>query len=213
VALTKCPDCGSDVSTEAPVCPKCGRPIAPVKKGSKKISTGWGLVIIVVATIWIVSALVENESSDSSGSASSTSRGSGKTAQSAVAPDESRPVQTYTAEQLYAMFHANEIKANKTIGNAIVRFTGAIASIEQSDFSQTPELQIRGKCYVPGDCQGPESWETFRADLRGSELSAAAGLVKGQTITLQCNEVSMPVDVYAKGCVIVHESGGAKSPD
>lgn len=199
MALTKCPDCSSDVSTQAPACPKCGRPMAPAKKGSKNIPAGWALLFIVAATIWFVSTHV-NENSRSA-------------AETAAAPDESRPVQTYTAEQLYAMFHANEIKTNQTIGNATVRFTGAIASIEQSNFSYTPELQIRGKCAVPGDCQDPEAWETFRADLRESELSAASGLVKGQTITLQCDEVSMPLEVYANGCVIVDQSGGSKSPD
>lgn len=104
------------------------------------------------------------------------------------------------------MFHANEVKANKTIGNAIVRFTGTIASIQQSDFSKTPELQIRGTCFNPDDCEDPDAWNTFEADLRASELSAAAALVQGQTITLQCNEVSMPIDVYAKDCTIVPES-------
>jgi hypothetical protein len=101
------------------------------------------------------------------------------------------------------MFHANEITANQTIGNAIVRFTGTIASIEQSDFSKKPELQIRGECFDPGDCEDPESWATFEADLRASEVSAAARLVKGQTITLQCNNVSMPLEVFADGCIIV----------
>ena len=28
MALMKCPDCASDISTEAPACPKCGRPNA-----------------------------------------------------------------------------------------------------------------------------------------------------------------------------------------
>jgi hypothetical protein len=211
VALTKCPDCGSAVSTQAPACPKCGRPMAPAKKSSKNIPTGWGLLMIVAATIWIVASLVKNENSDSSGSASSTSSGNGSTVQTEAAPDESRPVQTYTAEQLYAMFHKNEIKANQTIGNAVVRFTGTVASIEQGDFSKTPELDIVGKCVVPDDCQDPESWQTFRADLMGSELSAASELVKGQKITLQCNEVSMPVDVFAKGCIIMAKNSVEKS--
>jgi hypothetical protein len=66
MALIKCPDCGSDVSTEAPACPKCGRPIAPVKKSSKGIPTGWGLLIIAAATIWIVAAMTSGNS-DSGG--------------------------------------------------------------------------------------------------------------------------------------------------
>jgi len=205
MALTKCPDCGAEISTEAPTCPKCGRPNAPAKRKAGTVSTGCGLVIIIAATTGIVSWL----SSGNDG----TSSDSGSTAQTASAPDEPRPIQSYTAEQLYAMFHANEIKANKTIGNAIVRFTGTIGSIEQSDFSKTPELQILGQCFNPDDCEDPEAWNTFEADLTASELSVAARLVKGQTITLQCNEVSMPVDVYAQGCVIVHKGGKAKAPN
>ena len=205
----KCPYCAEMIKAEAIRCRFCG---SDLKKSSKNIPTGWGLLMIVATTIGIIYAGV-NDNSDSSRAASGTSSGSESTEQTAAAPDESRPVQTYTAERLYAMFHANEIKTNQTIGNAIVRFTGAIASIEQSNFSHTPELQIRGNCYIPGDCQDPEAWNTFRADLRESELSAASELVKGQKITLQCDEVSMPLDVFAKGCVIVPESGGSKSPN
>lgn len=29
MALIKCPDCGKEISDKAPVCPNCGRPIAP----------------------------------------------------------------------------------------------------------------------------------------------------------------------------------------
>ncbi len=47
MALIKCPACGSDVSSDAPACPKCGHPIASANKSSKKLSGGWWLVIIV----------------------------------------------------------------------------------------------------------------------------------------------------------------------
>lgn len=149
-------------------------------------------------------------SSDQSGSISDTGSDD---AQTGGAADGSRPTQTYTAEQLYVMFHANEIKANQTIGNAVVRFTGTIGSIEQSDFSKTPELDIRANCFDPDDCDDPNAWNTFRADLMASEVSTAAALKIGETITLQCDKVSMPVDVYAQGCVIVHESIESKSSD
>ena len=147
---------------------------------------------------------------DSSATASGTSSDDAQTEQ---APDQSRPIQAYTAEQLYAMFHANEIKANQTIGNAMVRVTGTINSIQQSDFSKKPELDIRAGCFESDDCDDPNAWNTFRADLTAAEASTAAGLKIGQTITLQCNEVSMPVDVYADGCAIVPENAESKSPD
>lgn len=175
MALTKCPDCGTEISTEAPVCPKCGRPNAPAKKKPGTISTGWGVIIIIAAIIgWVW--WLSSGTDDSSGRASDTSSDSASTAQDVAAPDESRPIQTYTAEQLYAMFHANEIKANNTIGNALVRFTGIIGSIEKSDFSNTPELQIRSHCFNLYDCEDPDAWNTFEADLTPSEISTAAGL-------------------------------------
>lgn len=224
MALMNCPDCGTEISTEAPTCPKCGRPNVPAKRKPGAISTGCAAVILIVAIIGFLGWLSSNDSSgigSTSSSDTSSSDSGSAAADTAAAPDEPRPVQAptaeqrpiqnYTAEQLYAMFHANEIKANKTIGKAIVRFTGTIDSIQQSDFSKTPELQIRGKCGVPDDCQDPESWETFEADLKASELSAASGLVKGQTITLQCNQVSMPLDVLAQDCTIVPESNESKS--
>jgi hypothetical protein len=34
VTLIKCPDCGKDISDQAPTCPSCGRPILPI--GSSK---------------------------------------------------------------------------------------------------------------------------------------------------------------------------------
>jgi hypothetical protein len=34
MALEKCPDCGTDISTGALVCPKCGRPISPVTEST-----------------------------------------------------------------------------------------------------------------------------------------------------------------------------------
>ena len=57
MALINCPACGSDVSSDAPACPKCGHPIASANKTSKKLSCGWWLVIIV-AIIWIFGFLI-----------------------------------------------------------------------------------------------------------------------------------------------------------
>jgi type IV pilus assembly protein PilA len=56
MALLRCPDCGSDVSDQAPACLKCGRPTrgpgysaAPPKQGS-----GSGIIILVVVLALIV---------------------------------------------------------------------------------------------------------------------------------------------------------------
>ena len=213
MALTKCPDCGFEVSTEAPACPKCGRPMRAQVEQRRHSSLDSGclvLIIVVAGALILEEFFTGGASSSSSARPNFTSGTSGSTPQTTA---ESRPVQTYTAEQLYAMFHANEVKADKTIGDAIVRFTGTIASIQKSDFSNTPELEIEGSCFDPGDCQDVDSWNTFEADLNKSELGAAANLAIGQTITLQCTKVSMPLEVYARHCVIVTKDNKSKSTD
>ncbi len=40
MALVKCPDCGKEVSDQAPACPNCGRPIAQTKAGPIYEDTG-----------------------------------------------------------------------------------------------------------------------------------------------------------------------------
>lgn len=225
MALIKCPDCSSDVSTEAPACPKCGRPIAPPTIGAwrpppetaaKRGTSAKNIIGGVAAGIGVLVLLGYCASSvDTSTPAASSADQSASQDDDAAnsSPAESRPIQTYTAERLYAMFHANEIKANNTIGNAIVRVTGKVGSIQQSDFSKTPELDILANCFVPNDCEDVDAWNTFRADLTEAEVSAAARLKIGQTVTLQCDKVSMPLDVYAKGCVIVPARSDSNSSD
>jgi hypothetical protein len=217
MSLMTCPDCGNPVSTEAVSCPKCGRPTASRPEASKvegktaRTPTGnWiGGLLGGVAVVFLI-GYCANQADQSSTSTTTTATSTGISSQStstvgeAPAPGAApeREVKTFTAAQLYAMFHSNEVSANQKIGNAIVTFTGTVTRIEQSDFSKTPELDI--------SADDGNEFDDFRADLKQSELSKAAGLVKGETVTLQCDKVSMPVDVYAEDCVIVKKAGVPK---
>lgn len=61
MALVKCNDCGSDVSTQATSCPKCGRPMnIPKLPNAKNGGCGQTIVTIFVGTIvvvWLMSKL------------------------------------------------------------------------------------------------------------------------------------------------------------
>jgi len=54
MALTKCKDCGNEVSKKATSCPKCG---APLKKQKKKTSSFTWLVIILIGSAWLYSTI------------------------------------------------------------------------------------------------------------------------------------------------------------
>lgn len=65
MALTKCPDCGSAISTEAPSCPKCGRPNAPPKKKTSPAAAGCGTVVLLIVVIGVLSAIFSDDNSKS----------------------------------------------------------------------------------------------------------------------------------------------------
>ncbi len=65
MALIKCPDCGSDVSTAAANCPHCGRPMAVLsgkavqtqRKGGKYEGVGFLLILAGVGTCFVSAAV------------------------------------------------------------------------------------------------------------------------------------------------------------
>ena len=56
MALTTCPDCEAEISTEAYVCPRCGRPTGKLKtarlKGARNILMLWAALIAAFFVIW-----------------------------------------------------------------------------------------------------------------------------------------------------------------
>src|SRR5438270_11845165 len=85
MALVQCPDCGSDVSSQAPACPRCGRPMVnqfPIanqsayvpKKPHKSnpLLTGCAAILGVSVLIAIATAIFDSPSSSRSRSVAST---------------------------------------------------------------------------------------------------------------------------------------------
>lgn len=201
--LTKCPDCGLEVSTSATTCPKCGFPMAEENaKNQASFKKAMGAIATIIAVVMFAHYCSSQDVQSTDTASETTSSSDQSVEQANTVAATPRPIQTYTAKQLYEMFEANEINANQTIGNSIVRFTGVVASIEKSDFSDTPELAIRADCFIADYCNDSQSWNTFDADLTPSEMSEAAKLKIGQTVVLQCDKVSMPSNVYAQDCTI-----------
>ena len=79
MALINCPDCGKEVSDQAPACPGCGRPIAsppvqpppsaPAAPSSKKKTSFAALgclTILVLGAIWLVSLVTPSKNRETS---------------------------------------------------------------------------------------------------------------------------------------------------
>lgn len=55
MALTECPDCGNGISTDAYVCPKCGRPTGrkpPPVFNLKRTVILWAVLVVAFLLIW-----------------------------------------------------------------------------------------------------------------------------------------------------------------
>lgn len=50
MALIKCPECNTEVSEKAKVCPKCGYPIRKNKNWKKILITG--IIVYILSAIW-----------------------------------------------------------------------------------------------------------------------------------------------------------------
>lgn len=124
MALTKCGDCGQDVSTAATSCPKCGRPVAkPVTVGSvaKQTASGAWTIVKVVFAVLLVAGIVaavkasqdekEKQKAEIDGVASSTS-----------APEVS-------ARELVSAYTTNEVAADNAYKGKVYRISGVVSSI------------------------------------------------------------------------------------
>ena len=59
MAMIACPECGKQVSSEAPGCPSCGHPIKPPPAPAKKTGLWWGLgCLLAVPALFMVVAVV-----------------------------------------------------------------------------------------------------------------------------------------------------------
>lgn len=64
MSLMTCPDCGKEISSDAPTCPQCGRPIKglPKPKGEgcflRTLNIGCVIVLVFVGLIIILTAII-----------------------------------------------------------------------------------------------------------------------------------------------------------
>ena len=124
MALTKCKECGTEISDKAGKCPKCG---APVKKG------GVSVIAIVVATfgILIVFSMISREfKTDTPPKKPKTSEQGSVSAAAETKPamSEQTPI-LITAEDLYKEYEANEIAADRKYKGKLLKISGTIRDI------------------------------------------------------------------------------------
>jgi hypothetical protein len=157
MALVKCKECGTEVSSKAAACPKCGAN-PPKSRSVIKIVGGTLLVLFVLSAF-----MHEGDGTPGAGA-------SADAADPAPLPFET------TAREIAAAYSENTVAADNQYKDQRFTVTGVISDIN-TDFTGTPVVILVG---------GQNPFLEPQAELIESDKQKAAGLKKGQTITLLC---------------------------
>lgn len=106
---------------------------------------------------------------------------------------ESGPSVKVTPEELRAAYEANEAAAQKTYGGQVLEITGKVDSIAL-DISDDPVVHFATS----------NRFDQVHASFEGADGTRAADLVKGQTITLRCGEITEVIGTpILRKCIFV----------
>ena len=214
MAIIACSECTHEVSSQAAACPNCGAPIAAratkPKRRTKRvilsIFSALAVLCLIAATLWYLpsnqlstllgkfgrkaehSALVEHSAlaehavpAEHSVPAEPLSTAILPVLAARSSPRESdagpRPVYQITAEQLFQAYSANAVATQSRIGNSRIRITGTVAEIDE-DASGHPVVRL-----------STSHDDSAQMLLNDNQKAAAAELVKGELVDVQCDKI------------------------
>jgi len=194
MALINCPDCGTEVSDAAAVCPKCARPIAPAgvpvrstpsTPPTSKKGAGAGSVLLVILLVggWVYYQTTVSSTSSPDVSSTQTSDTLPSGAGSPPSSAKDRPAFVTTPAELYQAYNTNEVATDQAIGKRVIQFTAPVKSIDK-DFTDSAVL-----AFSTG-----EEFSDLRATLKDSDKGAAALLAPGEVVTVRCASVRRIMD-------------------
>jgi hypothetical protein len=120
--------------------------------------------------------------------------------ESAVGP---RPLYLITAEQLFQAYSANAVATQSRIGNSLIRIAGTVAEIDE-DASGHPVVRLLTTHDASAEMM-----------LNDDQKAAAAELVKGETVDLQCDKIQRDstqrtiATPRGSGCALVSVDAGS----
>ena len=180
MANVDCKNCGTAMSTQAALCPKCGH---PNKSKHLPLSEVLGGLAVGIGVIWYLASGSYSTPSSLSSLASATS---------ATQTKDSRPPVAVSALQLYLDYQANEVSADNLYKGRRLAVSDALTGISK-DFTNEIYLTLRT----------PDEFMNVRADLQPSEVQKASQLKKGSLITVACEGNGMIVGTpMLKDCVV-----------
>jgi len=158
MAMTKCKECGNDVSDKAESCPNCG--VKVPKKAGLLIKLGGGFV----AFVFLIAIF-------------SPSKQGGTSAQQEVAATSAMiPEFKTTAKEIAAAYDENTVAADAKFKGKVFEVSGVISAIN-TDMMENAVLLLQG---------GVNEFMEPQFKLSNTDKPKAATLKKGAKVTLVC---------------------------
>lgn len=158
MAMTKCKECGNDVSDKAEACPNCG--VKVPKKAGLIIKLGGGFVAIV----FLIAIFAPSKQG-------STSSQQGGAATPATAPEFKT-----TAKEIATAYNENTVAADAKFKGKRFEVTGTISDIN-TDMMDNAVLILKG---------GVNDFSDPHFQLSDVDKPKAATLKKGMKVALTC---------------------------
>lgn len=208
MAIIACSECTHEVSTQAAACPNCGAPVAahatkPKRRtwrGTLSIFIALAVLGLIAATLWYLpsnqlSTLLGQFSRKAEHSAPAEHSGPAEhsapadplgatihpvlAARSPSSESDTgpRPVYQITAEQLFQAYSANAVATQSRIGKSRIRISGTVAEIDE-DASGHPVVRL-----------STSHDDSAQMLLNDDQKAAAAELVKGEMVDVQCDKI------------------------
>lgn len=209
MAIIPCKECSHQVSDQAASCPSCGAPIASTLRPNPRARRFLRGLLVALVTFWVVGATIwvigtlglshqvrvaltgSREAAERSGApAAPSARTIADRPSSGAAPP--RLVYQTTAMQLSRDYDANEVATQRKIGDSLVSIKGSVAEIDEDDAGR-PVVKLQAG-----------SDPSLSATLSSGQAAAAAQLVKGETVDIQCGEMQrVGLAPQGRDCVLL----------
>lgn len=207
MAMMPCKECSHEISDQATRCPNCGAPVTrnKPKPRARGLLAAVVLLACVAVAIWLMlpNAIRTQIASMSIEVTPPGAASRGATAKSAAATapaDAPPPLYTTTAEQLYQDYNANGVATQNRIATRRIRVAGNVTDIDE-DAAGHPLVKL-------WTGNAPAAPAEFR--LNDEQRAAAAELVKGQAIDIECARMQHIAALpRGSGCILVPADTGS----
>ncbi|HZZ86074.1 MAG TPA: hypothetical protein VFE30_16205 [Anaeromyxobacteraceae bacterium] len=162
MSMKPCKECKKEISSEAKVCPNCGKK-SPTQSGGAKVV---GFIIGILFFIWLFGHIGGNATP--SGTAASN-------AQEPARPAARTAGMEVDNRRLWQDYEANEVAADNVYRGKTLKVRGTVSSVDK-DFMDNIVVHLAS----------PNEFMNTMATVQKAEARQAAQLSKGQRISLIC---------------------------